>query len=245
MSIKAVFFDIGETLWHSKNRPSEEGLLEMSVGRVAEVMGAHGLTGTDPALVAKCSLRAVDSAVEHARGGSLEEPNYAAVAADALRAAGLSVSVEQAGALIDAAYISGPEGGKVASEDARSTLDALRARGFRLATVTNRAFGGERFREDLRSAGLDVGWDTQAISVEVGYMKPHPAIFEHALNALQIEPAQAFMVGNSLREDVAGAQEVGILAAWVESPPDARGVIPDYTVKCVSELLAVPALETT
>ena len=50
------------------------------------------------------------------------------------------------------------------------------------------------------------------------------------------------MVGNSLAEDVAGAQALGIAAAWKRSAPDAEGVIPDFTFDELSELLAWDAL---
>jgi FMN phosphatase YigB (HAD superfamily) len=51
------------------------------------------------------------------------------------------------------------------------------------------------------------------------------------------------MVGNSLAEDVAGAQRMGIAAAWRKSPPDADGVRPDYTFTELCELLAEPDLQ--
>jgi putative hydrolase of the HAD superfamily len=108
--------------------------------------------------------------------------------------------------------------------------------------VTNRAFGGERFRADLAATGLDIGWDAESVSVEVGYLKPHRALFEHALRALCVRADEALMVGNSLLEDIAGAQALGIRAAWKRSAPDAENVDPEYTFDDVGELLDVPIL---
>jgi len=144
---------------------------------------------------------------------------------------------------MDAIYISGEDGGKVAYPDARRTLDELLARGFKLAIVTNRAFGGSRFRGDLAAAGLDVPWDALSVSVEAGYLKPHPAIFQLALDELGVGAHDALMVGNSLAEDIAGAQALAIATAWRRSPPDAEGVTPDFTFDEVSELLRWPALK--
>jgi FMN phosphatase YigB (HAD superfamily) len=45
------------------------------------------------------------------------------------------------------------------------------------------------------------------------------------------------MVGNSLLEDVAGAQALGIRAAWKRSAPDDEGVEPDFVFDDVPELL--------
>ena len=148
---------------------------------------------------------------------------YGIVAQAALRELGLDLAVDDAGRLLEATYISGVEGGKAPFPDARRTLLTLRERGFLLGAVTNRAFGGERFRADLRDAGLEIDWDVEAVSVEVGFLKPHPAMFEYALAHLKIGPADALMVGNSLAEDVLGAQMVGIRAAWRRSADRSPG----------------------
>ena len=178
-----------------------------------------------------------------ARSTDYVEPDYGLVSQAALHELGLDLSREQAGFLLESTYISGIEGGKAPYPDACSTLIELRRRGYLLATVTNRAFGGERFRTDLREAGLDISWDAEAVSVEVGYLKPHPAIFEFALRTLKVKPNEALMVGNSLAEDIAGAQRVGMAAAWRRSKPDAEGIVPDYTFDEIRELLDLPALK--
>jgi putative hydrolase of the HAD superfamily len=201
------------------------------------------VTHANPELVARTAWDALESAMRQARASDLAEPDYGAVCREALIPLGLDVTREQAAAILDAAYVSGAEGGKAPYPDARSTLLELRRRGFRLGIVTNRAFGGERFRTDLREAGLDIGWDAAAVSVEVGYLKPHPALFEAALKELGATPAETLMVGNSLAEDVAGAQRLGMAAAWRRSAPDAEDVQPDYTFDDVAELLELPVLE--
>ena len=174
-----------------------------------------------------------------ARATNLIEPDYGAVSQAALHGLGLDVSRDQAAELLEATYISGIEGGKAPFDDARATLLELRRRGFLLGTVTNRAFGGERFRADIRAAGLDIGWDVEAVSIEVGYLKPHPSIFLYALEQLDVAPSETLMVGNSLAEDIAGAQRLGMSAAWRRSLPDAEAVTPDFTF---DELLRAPRL---
>ena len=56
--------------------------------------------------------------------------------------------------------------------------------------------------------------------------KPHPAIFERALDALAVEPERTLFVGDRLYEDVRGAAEVGmttVQALWFRaSTPTAR-----------------------
>lgn len=49
-------------------------------------------------------------------------------------------------------------------------------------------------------------------SAEHGYMKPHPSIFKAVLEDLQVSPADAVMVGDSVSQDVEGALRAGMRA---------------------------------
>jgi len=242
MQLRAVLFDVGDTLWHAPAPPEPPVFRRMAAERAASFLAGCGIACPDPAALARAVWDAMEDAMRIARASDRREPDYRALARDTAAAAGVAMNVEQAGELLDAIYVSGPEGGKLAYPDARSTLLELRSRGFRLGIVTNRAFGGERFRQDLRELGLDIGWDSVSVSVEVGFLKPHAALFEHALAALGIAPSDALMVGNSLLEDVAGAHALGVAAAWKRSRPDAEGVTPDFSFDEVSELLRWPPL---
>lgn len=243
MPFRAILFDIGDTLWHSRGAPPAATFRAIAAQRAAAELRCFGIRGADPALVARTAWDSLEGAMRDARKTDLVEPDYGLVCQQALRGQGVVLTHEQACALLEATYVSGAQGGKLAYPDARPTLLALRARGFRLGMVTNRAFGGGRFRADLHEAGLDIGWDAEAVSVEVGFLKPHPALFEDALRKLGTAPGETLMVGNSLAEDIAGAQAVGMAAAWRRSTPDADGVTPDYTFDEVGELLSLPALE--
>jgi putative hydrolase of the HAD superfamily len=44
----------------------------------------------------------------------------------------------------------------------------------------------------------------------VGYQKPHPAIFEHALDLLGVDSTEAVHVGDDPKADVVGARRAGI-----------------------------------
>jgi putative hydrolase of the HAD superfamily len=55
-------------------------------------------------------------------------------------------------------------------------------------------------------------------------MKPHPKIFQAALDRMQVRADQAVMVGGSLTHDVAGARLVGMRAILL-----ARGGAPAAT----------------
>jgi putative hydrolase of the HAD superfamily len=243
MPFRAVLFDIGDTLWHSRGAPPAEEFRRLAAERAGAELRRLGIAHRDPGLVARAAWTAMEDAMRRARSTDLIEPDYGAVSQAALAGLGLFLNRDQAAQLLEATYISGIEGGKAAFPDARSTLLELRNRGFLLGAVTNRAFGGDRFRADLRDVGLDIGWDAEVVSVEVGFLKPHVAIFDYALARLNVGPKETLMVGNSLAEDVAGAQRVGIAAAWRRSAPDAESVIPDYAFDEVADLLEIPELK--
>ena len=237
MALKAVLFDVGDTLWHSAEAPPAAEFRRIAAERARTFLRAEGFECPDPGRIARTAWDALESAMKHARATDRREPDYAEIARRAIAGLGLQLDRGQAGALIEAIYVSGEDGGKAAYPGARVTLESLHDRGFMLGIVTNRAFGGARFRDDLLAAGFDVPWATCVVSVEAGYLKPHPAIFERALSDLGIAGSEAAMVGNSLLEDVAGAQALGISAAWKRSIPDAEGVVPDFTFDDLPELL--------
>jgi putative hydrolase of the HAD superfamily len=68
-------------------------------------------------------------------------------------------------------------------------------------------------------------------SSEVGKRKPHAAIFEHALRALDVRPEQALFVGDRLYEDVRGAADLGmrtVQALWFRADENPDGGEPDF-----------------
>ena len=82
---------------------------------------------------------------------------------------------------------------------------------------------GDIQRAKVRAAGLDLLVDAVAVSSDVGVHKPAPDVFLAALNALDVAPADAGMVGDHPVNDVLGAVRLGIRAAWLRTPfyPDA------------------------
>jgi putative hydrolase of the HAD superfamily len=79
--------------------------------------------------------------------------------------------------------------------------------------------------------GLADRLDFAVFSSEVGVRKPHPQIFERALEALGVEPENALFVGDRLYEDVRGAGELGmttVQALWFRADDHPEGGEPDH-----------------
>ncbi len=91
--------------------------------------------------------------------------------------------------------------------DVIPALDAMQAAGLRLAVVSN---WGWYAPELLQTLELARHFEVLSISARVGYQKPHRAIFEHALQLLELPADQVIHVGDDPEADVVGARGVGI-----------------------------------
>ena len=116
-------------------------------------------------------------------------------------------------------------------EDALPALEQLRAHGLAIGLVSN----GQRDLEEFAAHhGLEV--DVAIGSRAHGRTKPHASIFQAALAALDVDPPEAAMVGDSPEDDISGARALGIRAILIDREgryPGAPDRIPD--------LLALPA----
>jgi HAD superfamily hydrolase (TIGR01509 family) len=103
--------------------------------------------------------------------------------------------------------------------DVLPTLRALEPR-YRLGVIANQP---SAVREAMRRDGLDAFFDVWAVSADVGFDKPDPRLFAHAVDAAGVEPGRAAMVGDRLDYDVRPARRAGMHAVWVlrgEAPDD-------------------------
>lgn len=122
--------------------------------------------------------------------------------------------------------------------------DAVRwckRQGLRIVLVTNTLARGEtEVMRDWERAGLADAIDAVATSHDVGWRKPHRAMFDRALELAAVRPNEAFMVGDNPIADVRGAQALGIRAVLRRTdaplPADVR---PDAVIDHLSELPAV------
>jgi len=70
-------------------------------------------------------------------------------------------------------------------------------------------------KEVLRRNGLSSYFLATLFSDEVGYRKPHPKIFQLALQLAETSPHECIMVGDELEDDMFGAKNLGIRTIWV------------------------------
>lgn len=128
--------------------------------------------------------------------------------------------------------------------DVPEALALFRSHGLKTCIVTNASQPiSVRDREIEQHGLLDYFPDCRLAAADAGYLKPHPAIFKHALDCIGITPDEAVFVGDNPAADIAGAQGVGMKAVLrVKTPaqPLLSGlIIPDAAINSLLDLPSI------
>ena len=214
--IKAVLFDLGETLVYGN--PEET---------FQRILAQHGMS----------------KSLEEARGALIEGNRefdigkHEGLTADEFYMQWNIVALKHLG-------LKGPKARKLAETinaqwwkfaefhvfpEVKDTLKRLKQAGFKLGIIT----GG--FEEDIEmivpEAGLDKYFDVMVGVNTTGKRKPHPKAFKYALKKLGVRSFEALFVGDNFENDYVGAQKVGILPVLVKrKDPSLQR---QYTAECI------------
>jgi putative hydrolase of the HAD superfamily len=204
MSLRAIFFDAGNTL------------LQMNYADIAAALGRHGVARTAEALQhAEWQARVRLDAEVLAHASSTESGSthlrYLRYLLD-----GVGVTDEAIIAAMDAwrrAY-DGPGGlWNTLDPHASAALDTVRAAGLRTAVISN---SNGTIRTLVTRLGLVDRLDFVIDSAEEGVEKPDPRIFERALARARVEADEAAYVGDLYSIDVRGARQAGLRAVLLD-----------------------------
>jgi putative hydrolase of the HAD superfamily len=96
--------------------------------------------------------------------------------------------------------------------------------------------------EKLTWLGLHHLFDSVTTSEDIKMEKPEPGIFTHAMDSLGVGPSTSVMVGDRLDTDIRGAKEAGMISVRIakgkyglEKPKD-PGETPDFEITEIWEL---------
>jgi putative hydrolase of the HAD superfamily len=103
-------------------------------------------------------------------------------------------------------------------EDTRPALERLKAKGYRTAIVSNLPWGSptKPWREELRRLELASLVDTVVLCGDVGWRKPAPQIFLHAVQSLDVKCDECVFVGDDLEWDIEGSKAVGMRPVLID-----------------------------
>jgi len=103
-------------------------------------------------------------------------------------------------------------------EDVPEVLRELTSAGMKIGLISNSHRPLDEFQAHFE---LREFISAAVSSADHGHMKPHPSIFLAALDQLGVAAADAVMVGDSLRQDVEGALNIGMRAVWLHRGDEA------------------------
>jgi len=244
LPVRAVVFDMGNTLWFEARRPDERAIERMEAERLAPLVAGWGVALPDPI---QDIQHDIFQAVYEAYGyeterGSLRDPSVPFIVRGALAARGVEIAPAQAEAWWRTAYLPAREFGWQLYPDSIDVLRELKEMGFRVGICTNRPFTSDMFVSDLEDYGLATYVDAVVSSADSGYMKPHLSTFMLAAERLGVAPAEAAHVGDDCAADMAGARRAGMRTVWklngrYEAPPCPDA---DHAIHDLAELLSLP-----
>jgi putative hydrolase of the HAD superfamily len=115
--------------------------------------------------------------------------------------------------------------------DVLPALEELRRR-YRLFALSNG-------NADLERIGLAGYFERHVTARAAGALKPDPRVFRHLLDGCGVDDARVVHVGDDPEADIAGAQNAGLAAVWVNRRaaiwPDTQRA-PDHVVRDLAEL---------
>lgn len=237
--LRAVLFDYGHTL---VDFTSAQNVLEEVYDEVRSLLVAEAYEDLPaaPELVTAVSVRVQEMVEESYQRQELDELDILVLFESALSVLGVTVPRELVHRIAEMEHRA------LVSEIAilpeiTTTLAALRDRGLKIGLVSNAHFLPALMREDIVRLGIAEYVDESVFSSEIGLRKPHPAIFHHVLDPMGVRPDEAIFVGDRLRDDIGGAQSLGMGAVLTQQfrqedvmPSTAQ---PDLVIETLPELL--------
>lgn len=212
MPVRVVFFDMADTL--ITVHPSWYALY-------VRACAPHGIL-LDEGIVARAyaevfaRLDRDASGYTHEATQEADERYYRQINGAVLRAAGVPDDIPLDVILADLHRIFDDPVHFRLFPDALSTLHALRECGYHLGIISNWSWNLPELCDAL---GLTPLFTHIVTSARVGASKPHVTIFQYALDAMCVSPAEAVHVGDNRLADIAGAQAAGMRAILLSEHP--------------------------
>ena len=215
MTVRAVLFDLGDTLIFQAHAPDPKVLFPAMADRVRPLLAAWNAA---PAVDLAALLHEVSLAVDAAQPGRRErglEVDGAFIARGALATYGIELTEEQSKAFWHATDVGLIAWGAQTYPDTTDTLSKLFALGVPAALVSNSVATSGMVRGSLASFGIgEELLPVVVTSADVMRPKPRPEPFERALEALGLAAADALFVGDDLEADIKGAKALGMTTVW-------------------------------
>lgn len=99
-------------------------------------------------------------------------------------------------------------------DEAVETLKALKTKGYHVGLITDS--DNDYLKAQLEALGILELFDSITTSEEAGFYKPHPRIFELALEKANVKGEEAIYVGDNPLKDCVGARQVDMVSVLLD-----------------------------
>lgn len=222
MTVKAVLFDLGNTLVYQNPYKTFQ-----------KILGTHGIIRTTEEIEEAFAKTGGEFDIEkHSRLSAHEF--YTQLNIHILKHSGITNS-NSLQALAEDINIQWFEVSKIyVYRDVKTTLAKLKKMGLKLGLIT------DDYKIDvekiLPKVGLQKFFDVCVCGDTVGKRKPDLQVFKHALNQLNIRASEAIYVGDRLDTDYLGAKKAGMTPILIRRKSNKQEVA---GVQCITSLKEV------
>jgi HAD superfamily hydrolase (TIGR01549 family) len=244
---KAILFDIGSTLWSSPAEVKAGLHACYDEGRDALVAALRDVPHRDLLIEAVEGYFAEWEDRWKADSTIVEQRPTTAFVAEALTRVGVTAPEDALQKFTDALLETSVHTARAEAEEPemKAALVALQNLGMRLGCVSNAFMGAATLQRIMVEKGLGEHLELIVSSCDLGYRKPHPAIYQAALEAMGVSPEEVIFVGDRLDADVAGPAALGMRTVltlqYRQEDHTTAPVRPDAVIYHLSEL--VPFVE--
>jgi putative hydrolase of the HAD superfamily len=213
MAVRAVLFDLGDTLIFQAHQPDETALYSAMVEQVTPLLQQWG-AGLDPFPLVRDLYQAVEEAQQERRSRGLEVDG-SFVTLGALAEHGFEPTPEQAQSLWDASAVSLSLWGWQLFPDTLDTLHKLQDMPVAVGLVSNSYYTTDIRVRLLHTLDLPADlFDAFVLSADLMRPKPRPEPFQRALGLLDVRADEAIFVGDAFDVDIVGAKALGMTTVW-------------------------------
>ncbi len=209
LNVDGVIFDLGSTLLEYENIPWEKLNLDC-FGRGYEFLKKQGLSIPEEK-VFRDRYISVRGQYRDRANQTWQEYVITDAIGELLKLNGLTSPDGLADKFFEAFYE--PVARQLSIfADSVSVLTELKKRGKKIGLISNTIFPAEYHLREMKNYGLLEHFDFTIFSSSFGWRKPHPAIFNHALEKISLPAEKTLYVGDRYIEDYMGPTQIGMKA---------------------------------
>lgn len=239
--IKVILFDLGKTLMYSL-RPWPE-VLDLAYAKLGKVIVEK--VGNSTIKISDFEIKNCLNNYYDQRNIDLIELGAFSVLGDFFKSKGYKkISKTIIRQALDAMYAI-TQTNWYLEDDTINILGELNNRGYHLGLISNAADDHD-VQQLIDRMKIRPYFDFILTSAACGRRKPHPLMFELALNHFSVLPEHTAMVGDTLSADISGAENLGIYSIWItkriQLPPDGElSIQPKAIIPNLSQILPLLA----